>query len=126
MSAPRIEERAGFRIVTRGVADRPIVAEYICPTHGRYSVSVDRDENGDAPAAHICACGEAAEFAISAPAGRVKRFEAVRGKWEKPERKTFLDTRNLGEGQDVDDWRKDREAIRDEQRRQSLKELMND
>lgn len=125
----------------RGSTDRPIAAEYCCPVHGRFTAVVDRDANGDAPgvAPHheevehydgdmrslVAYCDLASPYVISAPRVGVRRVEAVRGNWEKPARKTFLDTRDLGEGQDIDDWRANREAIRDQQRRDSLKELID-
>lgn len=123
-------------------ADRPMVAEYTCPEHGKFAREVDRDENGDPPAELPCRveverydgvrrslvtyCGLTSPFTISAPRVGVRRVEAVRGGWEKPARKTFLDTRDLGEGQDPDEWRENRAAIRDEDRRQHLKELIDD
>jgi hypothetical protein len=51
-----------------------------------------------------------------------QRFEVVRGKYEKPERKTWLDTRKLGEGQDIEEFRDERKKIRDEQRWREIKD----
>ena len=62
-------------------------------------------------------CGRASPWTISAPFGKVKAWEVRRGKWEKPERKTFLDTRKLGEGQDMEEFRADRRKIWDDQRK---------
>lgn len=128
-------------------ADRPMVAEYLCPEHGKFALEVDRDGSGDPPGTRPCPrqgmelanpadddahfeaharCGIDAHYCVSAPRVGVRRVEAVRGGWQKPERKTWLDTRNLGEGQELDDFRADREKIRDEERRASLKELIND
>lgn len=135
-------------------SDRPVVAEYRCPKHGLFSLEVARDENGDPPVEMPCparegqlvpasqflslsvaervraslgnACGVTAPYTVSAPRVGVRRVEAVKGKWEKPEKRTFLDTRNLGEGQDLDDFRADRERIWDEKRKQDLKELLRD
>lgn len=123
-------------------SDRPMVAEYRCPVHGLFSLEVTRDENGDPPSTRPCsapkdrclrdgcaapyACGLPSPYCVSAPRVGVRRVEAVKGKWEKPERKTFLDTRNLGEGQELDDFRADRERIWDEKRKQDLKELLRD
>lgn len=120
-----------FTIKIRGVADRPIAAEYMCPIHGRFAVTIARDANGDAPGEVICGahtgifCGLMSPYVISAPRVGVRRVEAVKGGWERPARKTFLDTRDLGEGQDIDEWRERRAAIRDEERRKSLKELID-
>lgn len=138
-----------WKITVRGNRDRPIVAEYMCPVHGRFALEMPRDANGDPPASACCptivehehhcedppcsdcgyttwSCDQQSPYAISAPGFTgVRRVEAVRGGWEKPARSTFLDTRNLGEGQDLDDWREDRAKIRDQQRRDSLKELID-
>lgn len=124
----RIEERKGFRIRTSGSTDRPTVAEYDCPAHGRFSLEVARDESGDAPSSVACPrdlCGCDSTWCVSAPRVAVRRVEVERGGWQKPERKTWLDTRNLGEGQDIDDFRADRERIRDDERRRGLKELLD-
>lgn len=57
---------------------------------------------------------------------KVRRIEAVRGKWEKPERKTYLDTRKLGEGQSVDEFRAERRKVWREQRLgKALQEFKN-
>lgn len=134
-----------WTIKVRGSTDRPIAAEYNCPLHGRFTATVDRDANGNAASTAPCPsrtrvgtldrdgsvlvdarpCGLSSPWVISAPRVGVRRVEAVRGSWQKPERKTWLDTRDLGEGQDPDDWRANREAIRDQQRRDSLKELID-
>lgn len=124
-----------FIIKIRGALDRPIAAEYMCPVHGRFTVTISRDENGDAPSEVFCerpaigtptlVCLGRSPYVISAPLVGVRRVEVVRGGWEKPARKTFLDTRDLGEGQDIDEWRAGREAIRDEERRKGLKELID-
>lgn len=129
-----------FTIKIRGSTDRPIAAEYMCPEHGRFTLTVDRDANGDPPGEMPCPkaldqvrydwagdhCWADSPFVISAPRVGVRRVEAVKGGWEKPARKTFLDTRDLGEGQDIDEWRENRAAIRDEDRRKHLKELIDD
>ena len=124
-----------FTIKIRGAPSRVISAEYLCPTHGRFALDVERDANGDPPEWVHCAypfdgaagpvrCTEACQWVISAPLGKVKAWEVVRGGWQKPERETWLDTRNLGEGQELDDWREDRRKIRDRQRERELKELL--
>jgi len=130
-----------FTIKIRGSTDRPIAAEYLCPVHGRFTLTVDRDANGDPAVSRPCPmpigcdddgctkehapCALPSPYVISAPLVGVRRVEAVKGGWQKPERPTWLDTRDLGEGQDIDEWRQKREAIRDQQRRDSLKELLD-
>lgn len=110
---------------TRGDSTRPLLAEYTCPEHGVFECVVQREENGEAPDVVQCdQCEGPATWTPSAIIGRVRRVEVVRGKYEKPERKTWLDTRNLGEGQDLDDFREDRRKIRDEQREREVREIL--
>lgn len=113
-----------------GDITRPVVAVYTCPVHGEFDAEVSRDENGEAPDVIPCSvevplpgddtiadmCCLEATWTPSPIAARVRRIEAVKGKWEKPERKTFLDTRKLAEGQDIDDFRAERAAVWEEKR----------
>jgi hypothetical protein len=55
---------------------------------------------------------------------RVRRVEVVRGNYEKPERKTYLDTRKLGEGQDPAEFQAERKKIWNEERHRKVKELL--
>jgi len=68
-------------------------------------------------------CPNDATWTPSPVAGRVRRVEVVRGKWERPEHKTYLDTRKLGEGQDPEEFHAEREKVWDEERRKMVKEL---
>lgn len=111
---------------------QPMIAEYLCPVHGRFTLTVDRDANGDPPAQAKCptnaieiACGEISAFAISSPGyAKVRNWEVVRGKWEKPERPTYFDTRELGEGQPLEEFRAKRAKVWEEHRYQENKELL--
>lgn len=69
-------------------------------------------------------CGKQARWDPSPIAGHVRRVEVVRGKWERPERRTFLDTRKLGEGQDIEEFRSERRKIWNEERHRRVKELL--
>lgn len=70
-------------------------------------------------------CARECTWTPSAAVGcRVRRVEVVRGKWEPPERKTYLDTRKLGEGQDVSEFQAERKKVWAEQRRKRVKELL--
>lgn len=134
-------------------SDRPMIAEYLCPVHGRFELTVERDANGNPPDEAVCPantllvclacsdescrgcpgswrgtvkCSKPSPFAISAPGYcKVKNVEAVRGGYEKAERPTWTDTTNLGEGQDVDDWWDDRAKVWERQRESEIKELAN-
>lgn len=127
-------------------SDRPMVAEYTCPAHGRFALEVSRDENGDPPAEMPCRvrgmelanprdeahfevnayCGLASPHAISAPRScRVRKVEVVRGSYQKPELPTWTDTTNLGEGQELEDWQADRDKVWEAERHKEIKELMS-
>lgn len=125
-------------------SDRPMIAEYLCPVHGRFELEVARDEKGNPPEEmpcgaedreqwpdrhghhHVNRCGLTSPFAISASGyAKVKAVEAVRGGYEKAERPTYTDTTNLGEGQDLDDWWDDRAKVWERQRENEIKELSN-
>lgn len=119
-----------------GDSARPIVAVYTCPEHGEFDAEVERDENGEAPDIEPCPfsvyqpgdccedhrslCGLPATWTPSPVAARVRRIEAVKGKWEKPERSTYLDTRELGEGMDPDDFAEKRKAIWERRRQEDV------
>ena len=121
-----------FVVKHRGAPATPFTfADYECPAHGRFEREVERDANGDPPATVECGhprdtiwgrvyCTNIAEYCISAPLVRVRKVEAVRGKWERPERPTFTDTRNLGEGQSLADWKADRAKVWEEKRKQDV------
>lgn len=122
-----------------------IVCCYTCPEHGEFDAEVQRNENGEAPDEIECTAvvdtppilqtdgwlkGRHAVFRgycslpstwTPSPVGcRVRRVEAVKGKWEKPERPTYLDTRELAEGMDIEEFEAKRAAIWDEKRKQDV------
>lgn len=123
---------------------KTIAAEYECPVHGRFELDVERNDAGDAPdviecplgvdaaiiphdnkesgwALQINLCGQPAEWRISSPLAKVRSVEAVnKGKSEKPEFKTWTDTRNIGEGQPLYEWKEDRAKIWEEKRKQDV------
>lgn len=122
-----------FVIKQRGDRSATIVCVYTCPEHGEFDAEVHRDENGDSPDAVMCGhaagpdvCELEATWTPSPVFGKVRRVEVTRGKWEKPERKTYLDTRKLGEGQDVDEFRAERRKLwRDERMNKAYQEFKN-
>jgi hypothetical protein len=135
-----------FTVKVRGASSQPMVCVYTCPEHGEFDAEVQRDANGNSPDVVPCPslvdsdpikhtdghtyvfrgyCGKPAAWTPSADiACRVKRFEVVRGKWERPERPTYLDTRKLGEGQSWDEFRKERAKVWEEKRQKEVKELL--
>lgn len=115
-----------------------IAAEYECPVHGRFAVDVPREANGDPPDTAPCparmlsmmlvdpamTCGDPSPYVISAPGtAKVRKVEAIRGSYQKPERETWTNTENLGEGQDLDDWRDDRAKVWEREREREAMEL---
>lgn len=123
-----------FVIKRTGASSQPVEAEYTCPEHGTFSCDVIRDHNGDTPDAVGCPiivggfieCDQRSTWTPSRIDTRVRKVEVVRGKWEKPERPTYYNTQALGEGQDIDEWRADRAAKWDEQRKREVYEMAKD
>jgi len=119
-----------------------VTAVYTCPVHGAFDAEVQREATGGAPDAIACneeitlgvathpltgapaieygRCSLEASWTPTVIACRVRRIEAVKGKWEKPERKTYLDTRDLAEGMDIDDFHEKRSAVWEERRQQDV------
>lgn len=118
-------------IKVRGTSSQPIVSEYMCPEHGRFDVTVARDANGDPPTEHPCPgvwgadeCGRASQWVISAPIGRVKLGEVSQGKSAEKPHELALDTRELGEGMPLNEWKKKRAKLWNEQRYKQFKESL--
>jgi len=113
---------------------KTIAAEYECEEHGRFELDVERNDAGDAPDVIQCPipiavrnsdgeevlCSKPCEWRISAPLTTVRRVEAIKGKSQKPERKTWTDTTAVGEGQPLYDWWEDRAKIWEEKRKEDV------
>lgn len=84
------------------------------------SVESPAPDNIDCPGCE----GQARWMPSASVACRVKRWEVVRGKWEKPERKTYLDTRKLGEGQSIEEFRAERRRVWEERRKEHVMEML--
>lgn len=92
-----------------------ITADYTCDV---CAIVFEATVPSPAPDGVECpGCGTLAHWTPSPIACRVPRFEVSRGKWEKPERPTYLDTRELGEGQSMDEFRAKRKAVWEEKRK---------
>jgi hypothetical protein len=112
-----------FRIIVRGSPTRISIEDFECPNCGRFEAEVPRI-NGEPPDWITCPkCHAPSEYRICAPMARVRRVEAIKGKWEKPERKEWLDVSNLAEGQLLYEFREDRERIREEERKREVYEF---
>jgi hypothetical protein len=121
-----------------------LMAEYLCPVHGRFEVLVERDENGDAPDVVVCnadfylvkqphtgevmrreggaRCDRPATWIISAPQPKalsVPCSAAVRG-GDTERRPGMLDTRPLAEGMPMSEWRKIQKGHQEERRHHQL------
>ncbi len=96
-----------------------ILCDYACETCGTFESLV----SSPAPDSISCECGAIAAWSPTPIMGKVRAVEAVRGSYAKPDRKTWLDTRGLGEGQSLEEFRAKRRKIRDEQRWRELKEM---
>jgi hypothetical protein len=129
-----------YTIKTRG-SGGPLMAEYMCPEHGRVEIVVMRDEKGDPPTEAKCMewlenadlnhpsyphpavyCGEWAPFVISAPGimkDSVPCRAVVRG-GDTERRPGMLDTRPLAEGMPMSEWKKVQKSHADERRHQKL------
>jgi putative FmdB family regulatory protein len=106
-----------FIIRERGDSTALIVAEYSCPECGEFEATVKRPtpDELDCPT-----CGATATWVISAPIGRVKRGEVTQGKYEPPPA-GYMDTRAIGEGQPLEEFRADRRKLRAEERKREIK-----
>lgn len=134
-----------FVIKHKPLPGAPMMAEYICPEHGRFELLVERDEHGDPPAAvacevpcehdHFCedppcadccftvyACGREAELVIGA--SKVKfwsRDPVPVGRASKSDEKDprALDTEPLATGKMTKaEWTKWQKGISRERRHQ--------
>lgn len=119
-----------FTVRVRGASSQPMVCVYTCPEHGEFDADVTRDANGNSPDTVACQvadyygrCDAVSTWTPSPVFSKVKPWEVVRGNWEKPEKKTFTDTRDLGEGMSYDEWKKKRAAVWEERRQAEVREL---
>lgn len=111
-----------FVVKTRG-ARGPMLAEYLCPEHGRFEAVVERDdEDGDPPPWKWChfhdapepdTCFEECELVISAPRiGQPMFVSAHRGKNDEKPHPMVLSTEALADGKvTYSEFKKQREAM---------------
>lgn len=104
-----------FIVKTRGAA-RVLVQDFECPEHGRFELETAPDL--DFVPCPFDDCPHDAEWRIAAPGHvKVKAGEVTRGGYQKPERPGWLDTRELGEGMPLDEWKAKRAALREQERK---------
>lgn len=127
-----------FTIKVRGGTGL-VLAEYLCPLHGRFELLVERDANGDPPDERPCPveaprfewmaraeyCGLISPWTISAPAVHTQFvITASKGKNAPKPHPKAMDQRMLAEGR-KNDFRKQRKKIKDEERHQRVKRLLS-
>jgi hypothetical protein len=122
-----------FTIKVRGGTGL-VLAEYLCPLHGRFELLVERDANGDPPAEQACpaivppadaVCWESSPWTISAPAVHTQFVvTASKGKNAPKPHPRAMDQRMLAEGR-KNDFRKQRKKIKEEERHARVKRLLS-
>lgn len=123
---------------------RPVPKEFCCPVHGDFTADADRDaESAPCPmplrefVVDLADSGMTREVLgpnqcrtpspwtpRKVPAIRMRRVEATRGKPEAPEHRGWLDTSNLEEGQDPDEFQADRDKVHEELRKELVTEMV--
>jgi hypothetical protein len=95
-----------------------IICDYTCDV---CTVIFEATVESPAPDDVSCpTCGQSAHWTPSPVACHMPRVTAVRGKWEKPARPTYLDTRELGEGMDMEDFQAKRAAVWERKRQEDV------
>ncbi len=127
-----------FTVKVRGGAGL-LMAEYLCPVHGRFEQLVDRDANGDPPSSLPCpaavdfviegdlagVCRAAAPWTISSGAVHTQFVvTASHGRNDPKPHPKAMDTRMLAEGRRKD-FRLQRRKIREEERHARLKRFLS-
>ncbi len=93
--------------------------DFSCPEHGCFETLADAS-------AEVIGCPQCLRDSPWRPApvrGRVRLGEVVRGPNERPPNRLSLDTRKMGEGQSIDEYRAERAAIVHEHRKAEIKEF---
>lgn len=122
-----------FTIKVRGDSTAPIVAEYKCPIHGVFSVTVPRpapdmypclEVINEGPYRYTNECNEPSPYRFPTPGSvRVKPGEVVTGKvMEYPPESVCMDTRPLADGMPYDQWKAGRAKVH---RDESLRRVRN-
>ncbi len=112
-----------------------ILADFCCPYHGRFEALAESDAewhpcpvwmvHGHAnPATSVEApCDCQSPWSPSPVRGRVRIGEVVRGGVDKPDSPMMLDTRELGNGMPMEEWRARRDKMYEERRWKESKEF---
>ncbi len=117
-----------------------ILADFDCPEHGIFEALVDADLEfaccTEPRAACTCIhpddrcgvdcvteCGIVSPWSPSPVRGRVRIGEVVRGGVDQPDSPMYLNTRELGEGMPMSEWREKRDKMYAERRHKESKDL---
>lgn len=115
-----------WKMTLRGDSTAPISAEYECPLHGRFIVTVPRPAPGAMPCPELCPpddkirllheCMADSPWRFPTPIGRVRAGEMVRGKTgELPPDHIMMDTSCLADGMPIEEFKARRAKVhRDE------------
>jgi hypothetical protein len=123
-----------FTIRTRGDVDGLIEHEYLCPVHGRFTRSVSR---ASAPDSVVCGRITGLPWLVakvcmldspwspsSAPCVSIPVVSAVsHAKDDARPHAGYLSTRDIAEGRSVADWKRERDAYWESQRRSDVMEV---
>jgi hypothetical protein len=95
-----------------------ILADFECPDHGPFETLAD----ADAETLACPDCGEPSAWLPTPVHGRVRIGEVERGKVARPDSPMFLDTRELGEGMPLKEFKEKRRKLYEERRWKESKE----
>ena len=98
-----------------------LMLDFTCPSHGQFETLTDR-RDGKALSLPCPECGEPSPVVDSyAVTGRMKLGEVSQGRNTDPPPPNVLDTRELGDGMPLDEWRAKRKKKRRDERRAWVK-----
>lgn len=98
-----------------------ISVEYMCPEHDRFEALVERPAFDFMSCPH---CGALAPWVVSAPRVKIPTASVSTGKSSGPPSLGYLDTRALGDGMPLKEWKAQRAEYHSERRRRELRELL--
>jgi hypothetical protein len=116
-----------------------ILSDFTCPEHGRFEALAESDAES-APCPFVTEeggrwdegrgedqdriCEEPSPWTPTPIRCRVRIGEVERGGVDKPASPMFLDTRELGEGMPMEEWRAKRDKVYEERRHKEAKDFI--
>lgn len=116
-----------------------ILSDFTCPYHGRFELLAESDAE-TAPCPELVSayegedigdsggdgvpCGQPSPWTPAPIRCRVRIGEVERGGVGKPASPMFLDTRELGEGMPMEEWRAKRDKVYEERRHKEAKDFV--